>query len=280
MKAHFKPAAVPGIPQTPERIKKIKHKIAVMSGKGGVGKTTVAVNIASELSRRGYSVGIFDSDITGPNVPKALGMIKIPIYASGDSIIPAEGPNGIKVISMGLIVREGDPVIWRGPLKNRFIQEVLESVEWGDLDWLVVDLPPGTGDEPLSVMQMVPLDGVVIVTTPQEVALMDVRRAIHMARKMEIRVLGIVENMSYFRCPNGDIVRIFGSGGGRRLAEEEGVPLLAEIPIDPEVSRLTDLGIPVTLNKPDSEVAKAFRQVVDAIEEQLKVDRGKEAQKS
>ncbi len=280
MKAHFKPTAIPGIPQTPERVKKIKHKIAVMSGKGGVGKTTVAVNIASELSRRGYSVGIFDSDITGPNVPKALGMIKIPIYASGDSIIPAEGPNGIKVMSMGLIVREGDPVIWRGPLKNKFIQEVLESVEWGDLDWLVVDLPPGTGDEPLSVMQMIPLDGVVIVTTPQEVALMDVRRAIHMARKMEIKVLGIVENMSYFRCPNGDVVRIFGSGGGRRLAEEEGVPLLAEIPIDPEVARLTDLGIPVTLNKPESEVAKAFQQVVDAIEEQLKVDHGEGAQES
>ncbi len=269
IQAQFKPTAVPGIPQPPERIKKIRWKIAVMSGKGGVGKTTVAVNIAAELSRRGYSVGIFDSDITGPNVPKALGMLKVPIYASGNSIIPAEGPNGIKVISMGLMIREGDPVIWRGPLKNKFIQEVLNSVEWGDLDWLVVDLPPGTGDEPLSVMQLIPLDGVVIVTTPQEVALMDVRRAIHMARKMEVRVLGIVENMSYLRCPNGDIVRIFAANGGKKLAEEEGVPFLAEVPMDPEVSKLTDLGIPIALNKPESEVGKAFQEIVDKIVDQL-----------
>ncbi len=272
MKAHFSPPRAAGIPQPPENVKKIRRRIAVMSGKGGVGKTTVSVNIAAELARRGHSVGILDTDLTGPNVPKALGLINVPIYATDDGIIPAEGPLKMKVMSLGLMIREGDPVIWRGPLKAKAIQEFVENVSWGDLDYLVVDLPPGTGDEPLSVMQLIPLHGVVLVTTPQEVALMDVRRAIHMVRKMDYRPLGIVENMSYFVCPGGEKVRIFGEGGGRRLAEEEGVPFLGEIPIDPKVAELTDKGTPIVLADPESEVSRAFREIVDKIEEQLTGD--------
>ncbi len=269
IKAHFTPPRAAGIPQPPENVKRIKRRIAVMSGKGGVGKTTVSVNIAAELAKRGYSVGILDTDLTGPNVPKALGLIDVPIYATNEGIIPAEGPLKMKVMSLGLMVRDGDPVIWRGPLKAKAIQEFVENVNWGDLDYLVVDLPPGTGDEPLSVMQLIPLHGVVLVTTPQEVALMDVRRALHMVRKMEYKPLGIVENMSYFVCPGGEKVRIFGEGGGRKLAEEENVPFLGEIPIDPKVVEFMDRGLPIVLADPENIVSKAFKEIVDRIEEQL-----------
>ncbi len=269
IKAHFQPSRAPGIPQPPENVKKIKKRIAIMSGKGGVGKTTVSVNIASELAKRGYSVGILDTDITGPNVPKALGLIKVPIYATDEGIIPAEGPLKMKVMSLGLMLREGDPVIWRGPLKAKAIEEFVRNVQWGDLDYLIVDLPPGTGDEPLSVMQLIPLHGVVLVTTPQEISLMDVRRALHMVQKLEYKPLGIVENMSYFTCPSGEKVGIFGRGGGRKLAQEEGVPLLGEIPIDPKVVEFTDKGIPIVIADPDNPVSRAFKEVVDKIEEIL-----------
>ena len=268
-KAHFQRAKTPGIPQPPENIKRIKRRIAVMSGKGGVGKTMVSVNIAAELARRGYSVGILDTDITGPNVPKALGLLNAPIYATDEGIIPVEGPLKMKVMSLGLMIRDGDPVIWRGPLKAKAIQEFVENVVWGNLDYLVVDLPPGTGDEPLSVMQLIPLQGVVLVTTPQEVALMDVRRALHMVNKMNYRALGVVENMSYFICPGGEKVRIFGEGGGKRLAEEEGIPFLGEIPIDPKVAKLMDKGVPIVVADPENVVSKAFKKIVDRIEEQL-----------
>ncbi len=269
-KAHSAPSRTPGAPQPSENIKKIRKRIAVMSGKGGVGKTTVSVNLASELARRGYSVGILDTDLTGPNIPKALGLLNAPIYATDEGIIPAEGPLKMKVMSMGLLIREGDPVIWRGPLKAKAIQEFVNNVQWGELDWLIVDLPPGTGDEPLSVMQLIPLDGVVLVTTPQEVAVMDVRRAIHMVRKMNYRVLGIVENMSYFTCPGGEKVRIFGGEGGKRLAEEENVPFLGEIPIHPKVSELTDKGLPIVISDPENPVSLAFRDIVDKIEDMLR----------
>ncbi len=273
-KAHFQRAKTPGIPQPPENIKRIKRRIAVMSGKGGVGKTMVSVNIAAELARRGYSVGILDTDITGPNVPKALGLLNAPIYATDEGIIPVEGPLKMKVMSLGLMIRDGDPVIWRGPLKAKAIQEFVENVVWGDLDYLVVDLPPGTGDEPLSVMQLIPLQGVVLVTTPQEVALMDVRRALHMVNKMNYRALGVVENMSYFICPGGEKVRIFGEGGGKKLAEEEGIPFLGEIPIDPKVAKLMDKGVPIVVADPENMVSKAFKKVVDRIEEQLSQEDG------
>ena len=251
-----------------ENLKGVKRKIAVMSGKGGVGKTTFAVNIAAELARREYSVGLLDTDLTGPNVPRAAGVLGYHIRVEDQLLIPVEGPLGMKVISLGLMISDEDAVIWRGPLKAKAIKELVENVKWGDLDFLIVDLPPGTGDEPLSVMQLIPLDGVVIVTTPQKIALMDVRRAIRMAKTMNVRVLGIVENMSYFVCGE-EIVRIFGEGGGKQLAEEEGVPFLGEIPIDPKVAELTDEGKPVVLEYQGSHVAKAFIEITDRILGQL-----------
>ncbi len=275
IKANFQPSKSPGIPQPPENVKKIKRRIAIMSGKGGVGKTTVSVNIASELAKKGYSVGVLDTDITGPNVPKALGLLKVPIYATDEGIIPAEGPLKMKVMSIGLMLREGDPVIWRGPLKAKAIDEFVRNVQWGDLDYLVVDLPPGTGDEPLSVMQLIPLHGVILVTTPQEISLMDVRRAIHMVQKLKYKPLGIVENMSYFICPGGEKVKIFGTGGGRKLSQEEGVPLLGTIPIDPKVVEFTDKGIPIVIADPGNPVSHAFKDVVDKIEELLSQDQEK-----
>jgi len=245
-----------------ENLKYVKRKIAVISGKGGVGKTTVSVNIAAELARRGHSVGILDTDLTGPNVPRALGLLGSRVYVEGDKLIPIEGPLGIKAISLGFMIEDEDAVIWRGPLKAKAIQELVEGAKWGDLDFLVVDLPPGTGDEPLSVMQLIPLDGIVIVTTPQKIALMDVRRAIRMAKTMNIKVLGLIENMSYFICKS-EKIKIFGEGGGRKLAEEEGVPFLGEIPIDPKVVELTDEGKPIVIEDPESPVAKAFGEIVD-----------------
>ncbi len=245
-----------------ENLKYVKRKIAVISGKGGVGKTTVSVNIAAELARRGHSVGILDTDLTGPNVPRALGLLGSRVYVEGDKLIPIEGPLGIKAISLGFMIEDEDAVIWRGPLKAKAIQELVEGTKWGDLDFLVVDLPPGTGDEPLSVMQLIPLDGIVIVTTPQKIALMDVRRAIRMAKAMNIKVLGLIENMSYFIC-RSEKIKIFGEGGGRKLAEEEGVPFLGEIPIDPKVVELTDEGKPIVIEDPESPVAKAFGKIVD-----------------
>lgn len=242
----------------------MKKRIAVMSGKGGVGKTTVAVNIAVELARRGYSVGLLDADLTGPNVPRAAGVLGSQVKVRGEMLLPVESVLGLKVISLGLMISDEDAVIWRGPLKAKAIKELIESVDWGDLDFLIVDLPPGTGDEPLSVMQLIPLDGVVIVTTPQKIALMDVRRAIRMAKMMNVRVIGVVENMSYFFC-GGEKVRIFGEGGGKHLAEEEGVPFLGEIPIDPKIAELTDEGRSVVLEYQGSPVAKAFTEIVDLI---------------
>jgi len=246
----------------------IRRRIAVMSGKGGVGKTTVSVNIAGELARRGHSVGLLDADLTGPNVPRAVGMMGAHLTIRDGKIIPVSGPLGIKVVSLGFMVEDEDAIIWRGPLKAKAIKELVEDVDWGELDFLVVDLPPGTGDEPLSVMQLIPLDGVVIVTTPQKMALMDVRRAIRMVKLMNIRVLGVIENMSYFQCGD-ERVRIFGEGGGRRLAEEEGTPFLGEIPIDPKVTELTDEGKLVTLEHQGSPVAKAFSEIVDLLLKQL-----------
>jgi ATP-binding protein involved in chromosome partitioning len=251
-----------------ESLKYVKRKIAVMSGKGGVGKTTVSVNIAAEFAKRGYSVGIMDTDLTGPNVPRAIGLLGSQVYIEENKLIPVEGPLGIKVISLGFMIEDEDAVIWRGPLKAKAIRELVESTDWGDLDFLVIDLPPGTGDEPLSVMQLIPLDGIVIVTTPQKIALMDVRRAIRMAKAMNVRVLGLIENMSYFLC-GSEKIKIFGEGGGRKLAEEEGVPFLGEIPIDPEVVELTDEGKPIVIEDPESPVAKAFSEIVDKVLAQI-----------
>ncbi len=257
-----------GVGKVPDSLRNISRKIAVMSGKGGVGKTTVSVNLAAELAWRGYSVGILDTDITGPNVPRATGLIGSQVLLEGNKIMPVNGPLGMKVISLGFMVSDEDAIVWRGPMKAKAIKELIENTYWGDLDFLVVDLPPGTGDEPLSVMQLMPLDGVIFVTTPQVIALMDVRRAIRMAKLMNVRSLGLIENMSYFMC-GGEKMRIFGEGGGRKLADEEGIPFLGEVPIDPELTELTDEGKPVILEHRGSLVAKAFSEIVDLVLKQL-----------
>ncbi len=261
-----------------EKMERIKHKIAVMSGKGGVGKSTVAVNLAVALSEEGYGVGLLDLDLHGPNDVRMLGL-KEKLSVDEGEIIPANYSEGLKVISMAFLLEEGAPVIWRGPMKTIAIEQFLADVRWGELDFLVVDLPPGTGDESLTLYQSVPVDGAVIVTTPQIVALDDVRRAMKFVIEMKTaplsssqntRILGIVENMSYFRCPNGDIVHPFGEGGAEKLSREYEVPVLGKIPMDPKALELMDKGMPPVSFYRGTEFEKAFRDIVGNLLENLK----------
>src|SRR5437016_416703 len=243
-----------------ELIPEVRHTVAVSSGKGGVGKSTVAVNLAVTLSQTGGTVGIIDSDVYGPDVPLMLGARGRPGMFE-NRIIPVE-VHGLKMMSIGLLVNEREPLVWRGPMIHSFIQQMLRDVMWGALDYLVFDMPPGTGDAQLSLSQVIPLDGVVMVTTPQEVALLDVRKAIGMFQKLNVPLLGVVENMSHFVAPDtGRRYDIFGEGGGRRLAEEYGIPLLAQIPLDPETRVGGDEGSPIALRRPDSPQAKVFRDL-------------------
>jgi len=235
----------PGGPPEKLPIAGVRNLVAVASGKGGVGKTTVAVNLAIALSRLGYAVGLLDADVYGPNVPLMLGTNEQPQALSEREILPVES-YGLKIISMGLLNPGDKPMIWRGPMLHSVMQQFLRSVVWGNLDYLIVDLPPGTGDVQLSLVQTVPLTGAVVVTTPSAVALADVRKAIEMFRQVNVEVLGIVENMSYFACPhcNGR-VDVFGHGEGRRVAESYDVPLLGEIELDPRIRIGGDSGKPV-----------------------------------
>ncbi|MFW9924717.1 MAG: Mrp/NBP35 family ATP-binding protein [Candidatus Thorarchaeota archaeon] len=249
-------------------LKEIQHVLVIASGKGGVGKTTVAINLATSLAKRGYKVGILDADITGPNVPKMLGLEgKRPGYDDRlKKIIPIDSADGVKVISMELLLeRADDAVIWRGPLKMGAINQFLGDVKWDKLDFLIVDLPPGTSDEPLSIAQMIPkADGVIIVTTPQEVALLDVLKSINFVKKVGMNVLGIIENMSGFKCPHcGKEVNIFKKGGGEKAAKEIGIPFLGDIPIDPEIVPLADSGKPFVSSK--SSANSAFEKITDNI---------------
>ncbi|RQW78503.1 MAG: ATP-binding protein [Methanothrix sp.] len=255
--------------ETEDRMAKIKHKIVVGSGKGGVGKSTVAVNLAAALQSRGYKVGILDADITGPNIPKLLGIEDLKLMTGPDGLEPADAA-GIKAVSMALLIKSRDsPVIWRGPMKMAALKQFISEVNWGDLDFLLVDLPPGTSDEPISATQLITdLDGAIIVTTPQEVALLDSRKAINMFLMMDVRVLGIVENMSGLICPHcGKKIEVFKTGGGEKAAIDLGVPFLGAIPLDMEIGRLGDIG--QTFTKNDSSAAKAFNEVVAAILEML-----------
>jgi ATP-binding protein involved in chromosome partitioning len=250
------------------RMGRIDHKIMVLSGKGGVGKSTVAVNLAMALALAGKRVGILDVDIHGPSVPKLLHLEGSPILEGSDGMLPVTlscGPGSLSVMSIGFLLRErDDAVIWRGARKFGAIKQFLKDVAWGDLDYLVVDSPPGTGDEPLAVAQLIEnADGAVVVTTPQEVAVQDGRRCISFCRDLGLPVLGVVENMSGFTCPNcGDLVRIFGADGGRLMAEEMGVPYLGAIPIEPEIVVSGDSGMPMVQSKPESEMARAFGRFV------------------
>ena len=257
------------------KMDKVKHKIAVISGKGGVGKSTVTVNLAMAFATHGYvnSVGILDADITGPCVPKIIGVKGQKLQAGPPGIFPATGPLGIKVVSMDFLLPSDEaPVIWRGPLKMKAIQQFLSDIMWGDLDFLFIDLPPGTGDEPLSVMQLLPnMDGVVIVTIPSEVSQIVVKKAVTFARKLNVPVIGIIENMSGFVCPKcGEKVDIFKAGGGEKIAKDLEIPFLGTIPIDPEICNDSDKGMPFIIEHPKSPASKSFMTIVEKVEGFLK----------
>jgi len=266
-------AHAPAVGQPPagarpaDLIPDVKHTIAVSSGKGGVGKSTVAVNLAVALRGLGPAA-IIDADVYGPDVPLMLGSKGRPGMFD-NKILPVEA-HGLKMMSIGLLVPEREPLVWRGPMIHSFIQQMLKDVLWGPLDFLVFDMPPGTGDAQLSLSQVIPLSGVVMVTTPQEVALLDVRKAIGMFEKLNVPILGVVENMSTFVCPHcQQATSIFGDAGGRRIAEEYGVPLLAQLPLDPETRAGGDQGSPITLRRPDSAQARAFVELARKVVERL-----------
>ncbi len=237
----------------------IRNAIAVASGKGGVGKSTVAVNIAVVLAQSGARVGLLDADIYGPNVPTMMGVTRLPPPAHG-KLIPATA-YGVKMMSIGFLVKPDQPLIWRGPMLHSAIRQFLTDVDWGELDYLVVDLPPGTGDAALSLAQSLPLSGGIIVTLPQQVSLDDARRGLEMFRQLDVPVFGVVENMSYLELPDGSRMDVFGSGGGQRLAEEAGVPFIGAIPMDPAVRVGGDNGKPVVVTNPDSPVSQALTQI-------------------
>ena len=247
----------------------IRNAIAVGSGKGGVGKTTVSVNIAVALAQSGARVGLMDADIYGPNVPTMLGVKRLP-PPQGQRLIPAQA-YGIKMISMGLLVKPGQPLIWRGPMLNSAIRQFLGDVEWGELDYLIVDLPPGTGDAALSLAQALPLSGAIIVTLPQLVSLEDASRGLNMFRTLEVHILGIIENMSYLDLPDGTRMDIFGSGGGEQLAQATEAPFLGKIPIDQNVRIGGDSGKPIVVSHPDSPVANALREIAQKLAAQISV---------
>jgi ATP-binding protein involved in chromosome partitioning len=259
------------------KMSKIKHKIAVISGKGGVGKSTVTVNLAAAFALQGHEnkVGVLDADIHGPCVPKMLGLKGQKLIGGpGGTLFPVTGRQGIKVVSMDFLLPNDEaPVIWRGPLKMRIIQQFLSDIAWGDLDFLFVDLPPGTGDEPLSVIQLIPdIDGVIVVTMPSEVSQAVVKKAIMFAKQLGVPVIGIIENMSGFVCPEcGATLDIFKAGGGKKVAEELSVPYLGKIPIDPAICVDSDSGTPFVAENKDSPAVKAFTEIVMKIKQFLKV---------
>lgn len=247
-----------------ENVSKIKHRIAVFSGKGGVGKTTVSVNLAYTLQLQGFSTGILDADITGPNVAKMLG-IDSELIMLDSKMIPFE-KYGTKMISIASLIQAGQPVIWRGPMRSKIINQFLADVEWGELDYLIADLPPGTGDEILTIAQHMKPDCAVIVTTPQEVSVIDAERAINMAKKLEIPFIGVVENMAGFVCPHcSAVIELFGAGGGSSLAEKYDVPFLGSIPIDIDARILGDKGKPIVIDKPKCDVTNAFSSIIKLI---------------
>jgi ATP-binding protein involved in chromosome partitioning len=250
-------------------LEKIKHKILVLSGKGGVGKSTVSSNLAVSLSERNYKVGLLDVDIHGPSIPKILGLEDKKPLANDSVIVPVSYSQNLKIMSIGFIIPDKDsPVIWRGPLKMTAIKQFIGDVEWGNLDFLIVDLPPGTGDEPLSIGQIITnCDGAIIVTTPQDVALISVRKSIRFVKQMNMPVIGIIENMSGFECPHcGKKIDIFKTGGGLKASEDFQINYLGKIPIDPSIVKSGDSGIPFAVHNNGSKSSKAFDEIVINVE--------------
>jgi ATP-binding protein involved in chromosome partitioning len=266
----LQPGSVPAPTPDQQITQGIDHLIAVSSGKGGVGKSTVAVNLAAALAAGGRKVGLLDADVYGPDVPLMFGEKRKPKVTGtkgSEKIVPLEA-HGVKLMSLGFLLEEEQPAIMRGPLVSGILRQFLEQVEWGELDYLIIDMPPGTGDAQLSLVQTVNLDGAVLVTTPQEVSTGDVRRAIRMFERVRTHVLGVVENMSGYCCPNcGTEVDIFGRGGGRRLADDMHVPYLGEVPLDGQVREAGDVGVPTALSSPDSPSGRAFRQIAERVAE-------------
>jgi ATP-binding protein involved in chromosome partitioning len=247
----------------------VKHIIAVASGKGGVGKSTTAVNLALGLAANGLATGLLDADIYGPSMPRMLGVTEKPESADGKMLKPIE-KYGLKTMSIGYIVNEDTPMIWRGPMVSSALEQMLRDVQWGDLDVLVVDMPPGTGDAQLTLAQRVALAGAVIVSTPQDIALVDARKGLNMFRKVAVPVLGIVENMSYFLCPHcGERSEIFGHGGAREEADKLGVPFLGEVPLHLDIRTTSDSGHPIVVSKPDSAHAQAYKNIAGRVWKQL-----------
>jgi ATP-binding protein involved in chromosome partitioning len=249
----------------------VKNIIAVASGKGGVGKSTVSVNLAVALAKAGASVGLLDADITGPNIPLMLGVDGQPRASADNKITPLER-HGVKVISIQFFVPEGQPIVWRGPLVGGAIQQFLRDVDWGELDYLVIDLPPGTSDAQLTLAQAVPISGTVLVTTPQEVSLADVGKALAMLKRMSVPVIGIVENMTAFICPHcGEATEIFGRGGGERFAEQHGIEFLGGIPLDVTVRQGGDVGVPAVAQREPGAAAQALTALARTVAARMSV---------
>jgi ATP-binding protein involved in chromosome partitioning len=248
----------------------IRNAIAVASGKGGVGKSTVAVNIAVSLAQSGAKVGLMDADIYGPNVPTMMGVTQMPAPRE-NHLVPAEA-FGVKMMSMGFLVKAGQPLIWRGPMLNSAIRQFLSDVDWSELDYLIIDLPPGTGDAPLSLAQAMPLSGVLIVTLPQAVSLEDASRSLEMFRTLNVPILGVIENMSYLTLPDGTRMDVFGQGGGELLAKTYGVPFLGSVPMNPVVRIGGDNGKPVVADQPESDAAKALRAIAQQVAARVSVE--------
>jgi len=250
------------------RLPGIARVVAVASGKGGVGKSTVSVNLACALTRLGARVGLLDCDIYGPSIPLMMGVHDKPTINDEEKMVPPVG-HGVKLMSMGLLLDGDQPVIWRGPMIMKTIQQFFSAVAWGELDYLLVDLPPGTGDAQLTLCQTVPLDGGVIVTTPQEASLGVVRKGIAMFQKVNVRILGIVENMSYYTTPNGERVEIFGHGGGQAEAARQKVAFLGEVPLFQEIREAGDRGVPAVVSAPENPAGKTFLEVAQALQREL-----------
>jgi ATP-binding protein involved in chromosome partitioning len=263
------PGAAPaGILSQPGKVPGLARIVAIASGKGGVGKSTVSVNLACALNGLGKKVGLLDCDIYGPSTPLMMGIREKPTLSAEEKMVPPAN-HGVKLMSLGLLLEDDQPVIWRGPMIMKTIQQFFSSVEWGELDFLLVDLPPGTGDAQLTLCQTVPLDGGVIVTTPQEASLGVVRKGIAMFQKVNVPILGIVENMSYFTTPGGERVEIFGHGGGQAEAARQNVAFLGEVPLFTEIREAGDRGVPVVVSAPEEAPGRAFLRVAEAVCERL-----------
>jgi ATP-binding protein involved in chromosome partitioning len=270
-----KEKAVPKVGRERIGLPGVKYIVAVASGKGGVGKSTTAANLAVAFARQGLKVAIFDADIFGPSMPRMLGLAGKKPGSDGKKVFPLEN-HGVKVMSIGFMIAEDNPIVWRGPMVMGALEQMLRDVEWGELDVMVVDMPPGTGDTQLTVSQRLPLAGAVIVSTPQDIALLDARKGLNMFRKVEVPILGIIENMSYYVCPKcGNRDHIFDHGGAHRTADELGADFLGEIPLDLKIRLLSDSGTPIVSAEPDSPHAKAYLNIAQKIWDRLNVSQKK-----